>query len=214
MKKIIRHPVTVIVLVILCIIILALCGFRITYNPDLDNNWDAISACAGWAAVIASAIAIYFAIQIPKKIAREQNMIELFEKRYELFQCYEKCVAFSCSLQRNCEIEQIIRSCKNHFFFDCKNADIDATLEFIHKMEHSLHQMVFLYPDISDEDVNRLYRSFYNLILDLAIPDAQEEDLQKLESSKNEYIMCVDEFKKKYHKTIVKQIQLYSTNKR
>ena len=175
---------------------------------------DYIQIIATVVSVVISGVALFYAISVPKKIAREQNMIELFEKRYELFQCYEKCVAFACSLQRNCEIEQIIRSCKNHFFFDCKNADIDATLEFIHKMEHSLHQMVFLYPDILDEDVNRLYRSFYNLILDLAIPDAQEEDLQKLESSKNEYIMCVDGFKKKYHKTIVKQIQLYSTNKR
>lgn len=33
-------------------------GFRITYAPELDNNWDAISAIADWAGVIVGAIII------------------------------------------------------------------------------------------------------------------------------------------------------------
>ena len=69
MKKFFRHPSTItLIAVILIILILALFGFRITYNPSLDNNWDAISACAAWAAVVVSGLAIYFAIQAPKKI--------------------------------------------------------------------------------------------------------------------------------------------------
>lgn len=84
MKKFFRHPSTItLIAVILIILILALFGFRITYNPSLDNNWDAISACAAWAAVVVSGLAIYYAIQAPKKIAEEQNKIALFEKRYE-----------------------------------------------------------------------------------------------------------------------------------
>ena len=79
MKKFFRHPSTItLIAVILIILILALFGFRITYNPSLDNNWDAISACAAWAAVVVSGLAIYFAIQAPKKIAEEQNRIALF----------------------------------------------------------------------------------------------------------------------------------------
>ena len=84
MKKFFRHPSTIIlIIIILIVLILALLGFRITYNPSLDNNWDAISACAAWAAVVVSGLAIYYAIQAPKKIAEEQNKIALFEKRYE-----------------------------------------------------------------------------------------------------------------------------------
>ncbi len=84
MKKFFRNPITITFLVLLLLVlILALCGFRITYNPSLDNNWDAISGCAAWAAVVVSGLAIYFAIQAPKKIAEEQNRIALFEKRYE-----------------------------------------------------------------------------------------------------------------------------------
>ena len=84
MKKFFRHPSTItLIAVILIILILALFGFRITYNPSLDNNWDAISASAAWAAVVVSGLAIYIAFQAPKKIAEEQNRIALFEKRYE-----------------------------------------------------------------------------------------------------------------------------------
>lgn len=84
MKKFFCHPSTIAFIVIfLIVLILAILGFRITYNPSLDTNWNAVSACAAWAAVVVSGLAIYFAIQSPKKIAEEQNRIALFEKRYE-----------------------------------------------------------------------------------------------------------------------------------
>ena len=37
-------------------------GFRITYAPEIDNNWDAISAVAEWAGVIIGAIIVPFAV--------------------------------------------------------------------------------------------------------------------------------------------------------
>lgn len=67
-------------------------GWRITYAPELDNSWDAISAVAAWASivvafagVIASFAAIWYAIRVPKEIAYQQNKIALFEKRYEAY---------------------------------------------------------------------------------------------------------------------------------
>lgn len=84
MKKILCSPVTWIAFsAVLLVVIMYILGFRITYSPGLENNWDAISGCAAWAAVVVSGLAIYFAIQAPKKIAEEQNRIALFEKRYE-----------------------------------------------------------------------------------------------------------------------------------
>ncbi len=100
MKKFFRHPSTIIlIIIILIVLILALLGFRITYNPYLDNNWDAISACAAWAAVVVSGLAIYFAIQAPKKIAEEQNKIALFEKRFEVYKVLMDCFAFTYMLE-------------------------------------------------------------------------------------------------------------------
>lgn len=67
------------------VLVMALFGWRFTYVPELDNNWDAISACAAWAGVIMSFLAVMVAVWIPKRIADRQDKIALFEKRYD---CY------------------------------------------------------------------------------------------------------------------------------
>lgn len=79
-------------------LILFLFGFRITYSPELDNNWDAVSACASWAGVITSFVAIWFAIKVPKKIADRQDKIALFEKRYKVYDILSNCISFSYSI--------------------------------------------------------------------------------------------------------------------
>lgn len=87
------------------VLTMMLFGWRIIYAPELENSWDAVSAVAAWAgvvvsicSVIASILAIWYAIQVPQKIADQQNRISLFEKRfhiYELLTClctFSKCV--------------------------------------------------------------------------------------------------------------------------
>ena len=73
-------------------------GFRITYAPDLENNWDAISGTASWMSVIVSVLgviasfgAVWYAIQISDK----QNKIALFEKRYRVYRTLISCDFFS-----------------------------------------------------------------------------------------------------------------------
>ena len=44
---------------VILVLILFLCGFRITYSPSLENSWNAISAVASWASVFVSGLAIY-----------------------------------------------------------------------------------------------------------------------------------------------------------
>lgn len=144
MKKFFRHPITLTVLVIFAIIlILALCGFRITYNPSLDNNWDAISACAAWAAVIVSGIAIYFAIQAPKKIAEEQNRIALFEKRYEFYIAFTKSTAFIKAIElSNIKTKE---EAKKSFIMSLSGKNVDDVGES--DLEHQA--MLVLYDVIS-----------------------------------------------------------------
>ena len=63
MKRIFKSVVTWIVFgEILIAFVLWCMGFRITYAPELDNNWDAISAFAEWAGVIIDAIIVPFAV--------------------------------------------------------------------------------------------------------------------------------------------------------
>lgn len=71
--------------------VMAKFGWRITYAPDLENSWDAVSGVASWvgviialAGVVASFLAVWAAIRIPKEIAREQNNITQIEHRQEI----------------------------------------------------------------------------------------------------------------------------------
>ena len=83
-------PLTAAILIVAAVaLVMALFGWRITYAPDLENNWDAISTVAAWTGVFvavasatASFLAVWFAIQVPKKIADRQDRIALFDKRY------------------------------------------------------------------------------------------------------------------------------------
>lgn len=73
-------------------------GFRITYAPELENSWEAVSAVATCVGVLASFMAIWFAVQVPKKIAEQQNKIALFEKRHKLYKQFAELYDFSLSV--------------------------------------------------------------------------------------------------------------------
>ena len=203
MKKVFRHPSTItLIAVILIILILALFGFRITYNPSLDNNWDAISACAAWAAVVVSGLAIYFAIQAPKKIAEEQNRIALFEKRYEVFQLFERCVSFNKALQKSETIDDMRKDCML-LFDELKYEELDfkIVMKKVYIFEHTLHQMEFLFPGISEKDVHELYSSLWKVFMAI-IGD------ENVTECKKDYINTMSEFAHKYHKTIWNELTL------
>ncbi len=44
------------IIILTIVVVLGLWGFKITYNPDLDNNWEAIGATASWVEVIVGAV--------------------------------------------------------------------------------------------------------------------------------------------------------------
>lgn len=71
------------------------CGFRITYAPELENNWDAISGCAAWAGAIGTVAAVFSAIYV----ANRQNKIALFNKRYEVYSTLLRCISFANSIE-------------------------------------------------------------------------------------------------------------------
>jgi hypothetical protein len=86
LKRILRSPgIWIVIIICVLIITLYLCGFRITYNPVLDNSWDAISATASWFGAIISLFALVVAIRIPAVIAEQQNKIALFERRSDVY---------------------------------------------------------------------------------------------------------------------------------
>lgn len=95
MKKTLKCLIICIAVVLMVVLILFLLGFRIIYNPNLENSWDAISAIATWVSVIVSGLALLVAIHIPKIIASKQNKIALFERRHEYYIVFCRCIAYA-----------------------------------------------------------------------------------------------------------------------
>ena len=94
-------PLAVACAALLAVLVVAfLLGFRITYAPELENSWEAISAVASWASVAVSAVAVWAAVQIPKKIADQQNKIALVNSRLEIIDLIEK-IASTISMIHN-----------------------------------------------------------------------------------------------------------------
>ena len=92
--KVLLTGLSMLLAAIIIAVVLWLFCFRITYAPELETSWDAISACAGWASAIFSFIAILVAIQIPERIAEQQNRITLFEKRHTFYYTFCRCISF------------------------------------------------------------------------------------------------------------------------
>lgn len=65
----------------LFLVIWFLRGYRFVYPEQFSNDWNAISSVGTWAGVVASFVAVWYAV----RVADEQNKISLFEKRYD---CY------------------------------------------------------------------------------------------------------------------------------
>lgn len=57
--------------------------------------------------VVVSGIAIWFAVQVPKEIAKDQNKIALFEKRYKVYSEICCCNTFSLGLEFAEKVEDI-----------------------------------------------------------------------------------------------------------
>lgn len=94
--------IAVIVLAVGVVLVMLLFGWRITYAPELGNNWDAISGVAAWVGVGASFMAVWYAV----RVADKQNKISLFEKRYELYNMAICCKVFAVLLDQHKDIRK------------------------------------------------------------------------------------------------------------
>ena len=160
--------------------------------------------------VMILAVTLYYAVRIPKIIAVEQNKIALFDKRYEVFRFYEKCDAFSKSLQRADTLDEIKRSCDFSFEIKCEQTNFNEIMLLLEKFEYTAHQLHFLFPGIIDEDANSLYLALYHFILQMVEVDKVIE--RDIPGAKNTYISEMETFKKKYEKTIFEQLEISNNN--
>lgn len=152
--------------------------------------------------IIISALALFYAIKIPKRIAEDQNRIALFDKRYEVFQLFERCVSFNKVLQNSETIDDMRKDCM--LLFDelrYEELDFKIVMKKVYIFEHTLHQMEFLFPGISEKDVHELYSSLWKVLVAII-------DDENVTECKKDYINIMSEFAHKYHKTIWNELTL------
>lgn len=208
-------PLIIGVMILLLVgVIMALLGFRITYAPKLETSWDAVSAVAAWVGVlvaimstVASFLAIWFAIQIPKKIADRQDKIALFEKRYECFQTFEKCHILYVNLkEKHCTVEELRQLTKYVFTKpNWEGVTKEALEEEILRYEYSIHQMEFLFPDITAEDANQLYIHVKDVLWTIF---ADKFDHKVMQQDRDKYVTYMKNFICKYAETMLNSLKI------
>ena len=184
-------------------LILHLFSFEIVYDPKVISNWDAVSGVASWVGVIVSivavcvsALAIYYAIQVPKKIADRQDKIALFEKRYECFQFFEKCMILCSNAEKEETLDNLQRDCCA-FIGEYILEDIDprTVLSKVDNFEYVLHSMEFLFPGIEENDLQGLYVSLERFFVSVILGKSSKTHIDT-------FVHTMKEFQRKYGRLI------------
>lgn len=132
----------------------------------------------------------------------KQNKIALFEKRYDAFQLFERCVSFAKSLETSETLDDMKKDCMA--FFDdlkCEELNIKMIKKKVFQFEYRIHQMEFLFKRLDEQDCNSLYTSLWNVMI--AIIENEEVDIHR-----NNYINTISKFAKKYNKIIWSKLRL------
>lgn len=213
-------------------LILFLFGFRITYSPELDNNWDAVSACAAWVGAIGTVLAIFFAI----RVANKQNKITLFEKRLEIFNTIISLKEFSDSL-KNVEFElsndAINESCKKNRIIIIShmnvcfglNIDYREKKEYLYEIHRCIEELKrkvtsthLLFSFYSSEkmksDSQEVINTIENLIIGIFLLDEAKKMKKEPKiytdpnACKQNFIKQMDDFYQQYYQVIEDKLNL------
>ena len=163
-------------------------------------------------ALILSVVSILFAIRVPKQIADRQDRIALFEKRYECFQLFERCVALYRRIEDIDKIEDLEIEC--YFMLgklEVENIDLASLHREIKQFEFTLHQMQFLFPKLSECDLHILFETLQEFICSVLL--AKDMDLDKKTSInrlKQKYVNTMKNFTCKYTVVIFEYMNIFN----
>lgn len=186
-----------------------LCGFRITYAPELENSWVTISDVASWvgilisiASVVASFAAVWAAIQIPQKIAERQNKIALFEQRLEFYNEFQKHTNLASYTKIHKNPDAIIPYFKYIFEIpsdlDLKNYSFD----YFQKNLNILHRFPFVFKGVDSLEITEICSLFSSLTTFFVYAEKTSPTVQK------EYSEKVIAFEEKYRNIIEESLKL------
>lgn len=157
-----------------------------------ETSWmDYVQLGATVVGIIISALAVIYAVKVPKKIAEEQNRIALFEKRYSLYVDFTKVLAVVKIFETN-EIKtknegilEFVNFVGDNDFSDQDSGLVQARAKSILiKTVEKLGQIGYLFELKSDELIEDYCKSL------IAMVKAEND---------NEFLKCLEESKKLFN---------------
>lgn len=154
-------------------------------------NWlDYLQAVASILSIMISAIAVVMAVRIPKKIAKKQDKIALFNKRFDSFNSLQKCLAFSDLIKTIDNVDDY-KAAALYFFGNEEDSQFNVNKVRANVIQASvmLQQLSFLFDDVDYEEVAILFNSFKNFVFSL-------DTKNNIEEPKTKFINTIDLFMK------------------
>lgn len=224
--------------------VMELFGWRFTYAPKLENDWDAISAVATWTgtivavvSVIASFLAVWFAIQVPKKIAEEQNRIALFEKRHDAYSALLTLEVFAKSLDKKifqdgakdengnivsteykvglCCVQfagvfgYLPRVSKDHTDF----GNMTQTLSILKRYEVRTKELVFLFHATDEEEkemrkgLSMIFEPLLCFMTEVSTYDSKTNNTVN-DAYRRDFVVALKKFKSKYADRLERELKI------
>lgn len=163
------------------VVVVACAGGRLVFAPELEPNWESVSAAATCASVFFSVLAIIFAISIPREISEQQNKIALYEKRVICYNTLNDIKNFLDEIgkpsNRNIATWQRMYW-KIHNLYDKP--------EFV-KAQYSVTDRNLLTKSCLDEDKKTLYT------LQFLLPAVQEQTVNDISKKLSDFISSIFE---------------------
>ena len=209
-------------IIILLVVFLYCIGFRITYAPELETSWNAVIAFANWgsvfvslAGVIASFLAVWFVIIVPKQIANRQYKIDLFEKRLICYNTIQQFLVVSDEIEdRN--TKKAIQTAFRIYFVNPSDNNITPNSLMILLIQKELIIMSgeFLFNNYNTKLLQEILNTAISLVRVSENIKIQEENLTKEGMvCKQKYCKLCTKFSNEFLNDIEKDLKIEFNNK-
>lgn len=154
------------------VIVLACAGWRMVYAPELEPNWESVSAAATCVSVFFSVLAIIFAITVPRNISEQQNKIALYEKRLKTFNALEMIYDYFVRISEKDKQDLAVWQFEYWSIHSLLEKEKIANMRFqieakslityncIKSDERILDEIVFLFPDIDRQEIRAISKRY------------------------------------------------------
>lgn len=205
LKRKTKIAIAVILILIVLSILAYRCGIRIVYAPELDNNWDAISGVASLVDILVSVVsvtasfaAVWAAIQVPQKIAEQQNKIALFEQRLECYNEFQKHVSLASYAKIHKNPDAIVLYFK--YIFEIPS-DLDLksySFDYFEKNLNILRRFPFVFKGVDSSKISEISLLFSSLTTffiyaEKTSPNIQKDYSEKVLAFKEKYLNVIEE---------------------